>query len=58
MSDALEEHEGKVSIGGRTITNLRFADDIAALVEEEQVLETGLMASRGRSRLKDKILNQ
>ena len=39
MSDALEEHDGKVSIGGRTITNLRFADDIDALVEEEQELE-------------------
>ena len=26
MSDALEEHDGKVSVGGRTITNLRFAD--------------------------------
>ena len=26
--DGLEEHDGKVSIGGRTITNLRFADDI------------------------------
>ena len=30
MSDALEEHVGKVSIGGRNITNLRFADDIDA----------------------------
>ena len=39
MSDALEEHDGKVSIGGRNITNLRFADDIDALVEEEQELE-------------------
>ena len=38
MSDALEEHDGKVSIGGRNITNLRFADDIA-LAEEEQGLE-------------------
>ena len=28
MSDSLEEHDGKVSIGGRNITNLRFADDI------------------------------
>ena len=28
MSEALEEHDGKVSIGGRNITNLRFADDI------------------------------
>ena len=42
MSDALEEHDGKVSIGGRNITNLRFADDIDALRdpdEEEQELE-------------------
>ena len=39
MSDSLEEHDGKVSIGGRNITNLRFADDIDALVEEEQELE-------------------
>ena len=39
MSDALEVHDGKVSIDGRTITNLRFADDIDALAEEEQELE-------------------
>ena len=39
MSDVLEEHDGKVSIGGRNITNLRFADDIDALAEEEQELE-------------------
>ena len=39
MSDALEEHDGKVSIGGRNVTNLRFADDIDALAEEEQELE-------------------
>ena len=39
MSDALEEHDGEVSIGGRNITNLRFADDIDALAEEEQELE-------------------
>ena len=38
MSDALEEHDGKVSIGVR-ITNLRFADDIDALAEEKQELE-------------------
>ena len=38
MSDALEEHDGKVSIGGRKITN-RFADDIDDLAEEEQELE-------------------
>ncbi|WP_419619845.1 reverse transcriptase domain-containing protein [Thiolapillus sp.] len=28
MTDALEDHEGAVSIGGRTVTNIRFADDI------------------------------
>ena len=39
MPDALEQHDGKVSIGGRNITNLRFADDIYGLVEEEQELE-------------------
>ena len=39
MADALEEHDEKVSISGRNITNLRFADDIDALAEEEQKLE-------------------
>ena len=32
MTDALEDHEGTVSIGGRTITNLRFADDIDGFI--------------------------
>ena len=35
---ALEDHEGTVSIGGRTITNLCFADDIDGLAEEEEEL--------------------
>ena len=35
MSDALEEHDGKVSIGGRSIANQRFADDIDALAEKK-----------------------
>ena len=39
MSDALEERDWNVSIGGRNITNLRFADDIDALAEEKQELE-------------------
>ena len=34
VSDTLEEHDEKVSMGGRTITNLRFADGIDALAEE------------------------
>ena len=39
VSDALEEHDGKVSIGGRNITDLQFSDGIDALAEEEQELE-------------------
>ena len=38
MTDALEDHEGTVSIGGRAITNLRFADDIDGLVGQEEEL--------------------
>ena len=38
MADALEDHEGIVSIGGSTITNLRFADDIDGLAGEEEEL--------------------
>ena len=38
VTDSLEDHEGTVSIGGRTITNLRFADDIDGLAGEEEEL--------------------
>ena len=38
MTDAIEDHEGTVSIGGRTITNLRFADDIDGLAGEQEEL--------------------
>ena len=38
MTDALEDHEGTVSIGGGTITNLRVADDIDGLAGEEEEL--------------------
>ena len=54
MSDALEEHDGKVSIGGRNITNLRFADGIDALAEEEQELEA-LVESLDQTRTRYKI---
>ena len=39
MPDGLKEHDENVSIGGRNITRLRFADGIGALAEEEQELE-------------------
>ena len=38
MTDALEDHEGTVSTGGRTIINLRFADNIDGLAGEEEEL--------------------
>ena len=38
MTDALEDHEGTVSIGGRTITNLHLADDTNDLAGEEEEL--------------------
>ena len=37
MTDALEDHEGTVSSGGITITNLLFADDIDSLAGGEEV---------------------
>ena len=36
ITDALEDHEGTVSVGGRTVTSLRFADDIDGLPREEE----------------------
>ena len=36
MCEALDDHEGSVSIGGRLITNFHFADDIVVNAEEEE----------------------
>ena len=38
MTDASADYEGTVSTGGRTITNLRSADDIDGLEGEEEEL--------------------
>ena len=38
MADALEDHEETISIEGRIIRNLRFADDIDGLPGQEQEL--------------------
>ena len=40
MSDALEEHDGKIRISSRNIINLQFAEDIHATAEEKQKQET------------------
>ena len=39
MTDALQNHEGTVKVGGRIITNLRFAYDIDGLAGKEEELE-------------------
>ena len=44
MSEALDDHEGSVSIGGRLITSFRFADDIVVNAEEEE--EAGVLVDR------------
>ena len=44
MCEALDDHKGSVSIGGRFITNFRFADDLVVNAEEEK--ETGVVVNR------------
>ena len=39
LPDALEDHGGTVSIGGRIITNFRFADVINLLAGKEEELD-------------------
>ena len=36
MCEALDDHDGSVSIGERLVTNFRFADDIVVNAEEEE----------------------
>ena len=44
MCEALDDHEGSVSIGGQLITNIHFADDIVVNTEEEE--EAGILVDR------------
>ena len=44
MCEALDDHEGSVSIRGRLITNFCFADDIVVNAEEEE--EAGVLIDR------------
>ena len=46
MCEALDDHEGSVSIGERLITNFRFADDIVVNAEEEEEEEAGVLIDR------------
>ena len=45
VCEALDDHEGSVSIGGRLSTNFRFADDIVINAEEEEE-EAGILIDR------------
>ena len=40
MTDALEDRQGTANIGGTTINNLRFADDIDGLAEDEELTKS------------------
>ena len=54
MCEALDDHEGSVSIGGRLFTNFRFADDIVVNAEEEE--EAGVLIDRlGRTTTRYKM---
>ena len=44
MCEALDDHQCSVNIGGRLITNFRFADDIVVNAEEEE--EAGVLIDR------------
>ena len=44
MCEALDDHEGSVSIGGRLITNFRFTVDIVVNAEEEE--KVGVLVDR------------
>ena len=44
MYEALDDHQCSVSIGGRLITNFRFAGDIVVNAEEEE--EAGVLIDR------------
>ena len=50
MTNALEDHNGSVSIGGQIFINLRFAEDIVVVVDVEEGKEaddivTGMCAT-------------
>ena len=49
MSDTQKEHDRKVKIFDRNVTNLRFADDIDAPAKKEQELETQVLKKSRKS---------
>ena len=39
MRDALADYNGKITIGGQTVTNLRYADDIVLIAASLEYLQ-------------------
>ena len=60
ITDALEVHESTVSIGGRTITNLRFADNIDGLAGDKGIKATEMKCYRKILHIlyKDRVTNE
>ena len=57
MREALDGLEGSIKIGGRTVSNLRYADDAAGSADElQELLNRARVASRER-RLKLNVEN-
>lgn len=57
MRKAIDNYEGGTSIGGRTISNLRYADDVALLAESEAELKTLLKSVSNESQQYDLYMN-
>ena len=47
MCEALDDHEGSVSIGGQLITNFRYADDIVVNAKEEKDASVSIQPQQG-----------
>jgi hypothetical protein len=58
MRDALETYKGGYKIGGRKITNLRYADDIVLIAETPEELQDLVQRLIGAGRKYGLIINQ
>ena len=47
MCEALDDHEGSVSVGGQLITNFRIVDDIVVNAEEEEEAGASIQPPHG-----------
>ena len=49
QNDKLDESQGRIKIAGRSINNLRYADDTILMAESEEELESFLMRVKEES---------